>query len=80
MRTLSLHPGPHVPKTFIATILTAATLLVGCALEPTPAYARSTPGCGLNAVLFCDLSPHGERCECVRHGELRDLTRTLISR
>ena len=80
MRTLSIHAGLHVPKTVIATGLAAAMLLLGCAVEPAPGYGVSGSSCGMNAVLYCDLSPHGERCECVRHSELRELTKAFSTR
>lgn len=80
MRALYIHEGLPVRKTAIATTLAAGMFLLGCAAEPTPRFGHATPGCGKNAVLYCDLSPHGERCQCVRHGDLRDLARTFSRR
>lgn len=80
MRHLSILTGLYARKTVIATTLATAMLLFGCAVEPPPGFGRSAPGCGMNSVLYCDLSPHGEQCECVRHSELRDLTRTFSRR
>lgn len=80
MHALYIHEGLHVRKSAIATTLAVAMLLFGCAVEPTPGFGRSSPGCGMNAVLYCDLSPHGERCQCVRHTDLRDLARTFSRR
>jgi hypothetical protein len=75
MRTLFFNAGPHVPRMLITALL--GTLLSGCAVDRTPGYGVSTSGCGMNSVLYCDLSPVAERCECVRHSEMRDLASSL---
>jgi hypothetical protein len=80
MRTLFIHAGPHVPGMLIATLLGVATSLSGCAVKPTSAYGMPASGCGFNAVLYCDLGPLAERCECVRHSEVRDVASSLWRR
>lgn len=77
MRAIYIHEDLPVRKSAIATTLAALMFLFGCAAEPTPGFGRATPGCGKSAVLYCDLSPHGERCQCVRHSDLRDLAKTF---
>lgn len=75
-----MHTFAPTRRTVTATMLAAATLLAGCAVEPTPGIGRSTAPCGVNAVLFCDLAPHADRCQCFRHSEMRDMLRALSGR
>lgn len=77
MRAPDIERGFHVRT---STMLAVAILLAGCAVETTPGIARSGSVCGMNAVLYCDLAPHADKCQCLRHSELRDIMRTLSRR
>lgn len=70
----------HTRNTVILMTLAGAMLLSGCAIEPTPGIGQSASACGMNAVLYCDLSPPVEKCECVRHSDLRDMMRVFSGR
>jgi predicted small secreted protein len=80
MRALAIHTGFHARSTVISMTLAVAMLLVGCAVNTTPGIGHSGSTCGMNAVLYCDLAPHVEKCQCFRHSELRDMMRTLSRR
>lgn len=79
MRALNIGTAVNVRKTIISTTLAAATLLVGCAMERTPGFgaaAPQAPDCRMNSVLYCDLTPQVERCQCVRGSHVRNILRT----
>jgi hypothetical protein len=78
MRTPSVNTGLFICRTVVPATL--AVLLAGCAMGPTPGIAPSASACGTSAVLYCELSPHGKTCECVRHSDLRDLMGTISLR
>jgi predicted small secreted protein len=79
MRALAISAGFR-RSTVIWTTLAVAMLLVGCAVNTTPGIGHSGSTCGMNAVLYCDLAPHVDTCQCFRHSELRDMMRTLSRR
>ena len=80
MRALAIYTGFHARRTVISTTLAVAMLMVGCAVDTTPGIGRSASPCGMNAVLYCDLAPHVDKCQCFRHSELRDMMRALSRR
>jgi hypothetical protein len=78
MRVLAPCTPFHIRTTVIPAML--ALFLAGCAAGTTPGIARSGSPCGMNALLYCDLSPHGNQCQCFRHSEFRDMMRTFSRR
>lgn len=80
MRGSFLNKSLFLRSTVTPAILAAAVLLAGCALGPAPARGQSASACGMSAVMYCDLSPNGKTCECVRHGDFRDIMGTFSLR
>jgi len=80
MRVSFVTTSLYLRSTVISVSLAAAMLLAGCAMGPAPAIGQSASACGMNAVLYCDLSPPVERCQCVRHGDFRDIMGTISLR
>lgn len=73
-------PVSAVPGMTAAAVLAAVTLLAGCAAEPVPGIASAPSPCGMGGVLYCELAPHADRCQCFRHSEVRDMMRALTRR
>ena len=72
--------GLFLRSTVISAILAAPMLLAGCAMGPAPAIGQSVSACGTSAVMYCDMSPNGKTCQCVRHGDFRDIMGTISLR
>lgn len=78
MRALTIKTVLHGRKAVISTALAAAMLLFGCAMERTPGFGGPAPDCRISSVLYCDLAPHVESCQCVRRSHIRDMLRTPL--
>jgi len=80
MRPLFSHTAYKARKVIVSTTLAAAMPLFGCAVEPTPGLAQPGSDCRMDSLLYCDLAPHVDRCQCIRHSDFRDMLRTLSRR